>query len=393
MRVALREVYPRTMSPDQKLSRRRGAPRPTLRKRLRSFWHGLSDGLTLGQIWSDFRRETRASYRLYAAEMASRLEPVPRRRRWLHLTGALFWAMLMKLSPPRRICLFVAVLLAGWGGGTGRLAAVFAGALVVLVILGLELADRVAMKRDLQIAREIQSRLVPQTAPTVPGVDIAFDTRAANTVAGDYYDAFLTAMPEGRPGQRLLVVVADVAGKSMSAALLMATFQSSLHTLLQEALPLSDLIDRLNRYCCAHSLEGHRFTTTVLAELDCATGVLSYVNAGHNPPVLRRGDGTLELLRDGGLPLGIQVGARYAGGSLTLRPGDRLVVYTDGVVEAQNADREEYGEVRLESLLRGPQPATAAGTLEQLLASVDDFTGDAVRFDDVTCLVLAYAGA
>jgi sigma-B regulation protein RsbU (phosphoserine phosphatase) len=366
---------------------------PSYWTRLRNFWNGLSDGLTLQQIWSDFRRETRASYRLYEAEMEGRFDDVPHRRRWLRLTGAMFWAMLQKLSPPRRICLFAAVLLTAWGVASGRMASIAAGSLVVLAILGLELADRVAMKRDLQIARDIQSRLVPQIPPIAPGVDIAFATRPANTVAGDYYDAFLTARPEGQAGQRLLFVVADVAGKSMPAALLMATFQSCLHTLLQEALPLSLLIERLNRYCCDHSLEGRRFTTAVLAELECATGALAYVNAGHNPPALRRADGTIELLPAGGVPLGILPDARHVAGSLTLCPGDRLVVYTDGVVEARNAAREEYGDARLESLLREPQPAAAAGTLERLFASVDDFTGDTVRLDDVTCLVLAYSGA
>ncbi|MFN8176818.1 MAG: PP2C family protein-serine/threonine phosphatase [bacterium] len=366
--------------------------RPSLAYRFRCFWRNLSDGLTLQQIWSDFRRETRASYRLYAAEMEGRFERVPARKRWISLGRALFWAMLGKLSPPRRICLFVAVVLAAWGVGVERMAAVAAGALVVLAVLGLELADRVAMKRDLEIARDIQSRLVPRTPPTVPGVDIAFATRPANTVAGDYYDAFLTPMPEGRPGERLLVVVADVAGKSVPAALLMATFQSCLHTLLQEALPLSRLIERLNRYCCDHSLEGLRFTTAFFGELDCATGALAYVNAGHNPPALRRVDGTIELLPTGGVPLGIQPETVHAAGSLTLQRGDRLVVYTDGVVEARNAAHEEYGESRLESLLRESQPAAAAGTLDRLFASIDDFVGDAVRLDDVTCLVLAYAG-
>jgi sigma-B regulation protein RsbU (phosphoserine phosphatase) len=266
------------------------------------------------------------------------------------------------------------------------------GVLALLGLLGLELADRVAMKRDLQIAREIQSWLVPREPPQVPGVEVAFATRPANTVAGDYFDAFLWPEP-GRADPRLLLVVADVAGKSMPAALLMATFQASLHTLTQEALTLTGLVARLNRYCCDHSLEGRRFTTAVLAELNCASGVLRYVNAGHNHPALRRPDGRVEPLSAGGLPLGIQADAAYESGSVTLGRGDLLLIYTDGVVEAHNGAGEEYGEARLAELVRSLGPASAAADLERVLSSVDAFTGDAPRFDDVTCVVLRYTGA
>src|SRR5512135_3663766 len=103
----LRSLYSSTMLRNRPQSGTRGASRPSFWTLPRRLWHGLSDGLSLSQIWSDFRRETRASYRLYAAEMAGRLEHVRRPKRWLNLTGALFWAMLLKLSPPRRICLFV----------------------------------------------------------------------------------------------------------------------------------------------------------------------------------------------------------------------------------------------------------------------------------------------
>jgi sigma-B regulation protein RsbU (phosphoserine phosphatase) len=224
-------------------------------------------------------------------------------------------------------------------------------------------------------------------------VDIAFVTRAANTVAGDYYDAFLCPGGSGSPAQRLLLVVADVAGKGMPAALLMATFQSSLRTLVQEAIPLADLVSRLNRYCCEHSLEGRRFTTGVLVELDTVSGRLDYVNAGHNPPALRRAAGGLEWLKAGGLPLGIRTDEEYEPGTLTLSPGDLLAIYTDGVVEAQNGQEEQYGEARLTEALRGMGEGSASETLKQLIASVDSFIGNAGREDDVTCLFVRYTGA
>ena len=164
------------------------------------------------------------------------------------------------------------------------------------------------MKRDLEIAREIQQWLVPHSPPALPGVDIAFATRPANTVAGDYYDAFeRPSAPAAASPARLLLVVADVAGKSVPAALLMATFQASLHTLAAVPGPLDELVRALNRYSCAHSLGGLRFTTAFFAELDAAHRSLTYVGAGHNAPVLRRADGRIERLTEGGPPLGILV--------------------------------------------------------------------------------------
>ena len=142
------------------------------------------------------------------------------------------------------------------------------------------------MKRDLEIAREIQTWLVPSQAPEVAGRNIAFASRPHNSVAGDYYDAFYPTASAEENG-KLLLVIADVAGKSIPAALLMATLQASLHTIAGEGAPLAELVMRLNRYACAHSLDGRHFTTAVLADTSPRRGAF-YVNAGHNPPILRR---------------------------------------------------------------------------------------------------------
>jgi phosphoserine phosphatase RsbU/P len=359
---------------------------------LSGFWRTLTEGLSLQQLWDQFQRETLASYRLYETEVQGHVETLPRRNRGFHVVRALAGAMIRKLSPPRRLCLLAALAMLTFGFVFGLGLYSVAGVLALLALLGLELADRVAMKRDLQIAREIQTWLVPQAPPAVPGLDIAFTTRPANTVAGDYYDAFVPPRAGADQPDRLLLVVADVAGKSMPAALLMATFQSSLRTLAQEPLPLATLVARLNRYCCDHSLEGRRFTTAVVAQLDCATGELQFVNAGHNPPALRHPDGSVETLGAGGLPLGVQRDAAYESGRTVMRPADLLVIYTDGVVEAQDAARNEYGEERFMQWLRASQPAAAAEVLASLIASVDGFVGNAPRFDDVTCLVVRSGG-
>ncbi|MGD0014941.1 MAG: PP2C family protein-serine/threonine phosphatase [Bryobacteraceae bacterium] len=361
---------------------------------LRDFWQRVSDGLAIGELWRQFEADARASYSLYSREVD--WESLPKKshfRRGVGIARLLFWALLMKLSPPRRVFLVIALLLTltavsglqpfGWPQAVHVLLA--AGSL--LALLALELADRVVMKRDLEIARDIQRWLVPTAPPEVPGFDIAFGTRPANTVSGDYYDAFLREVA-GEASKRLHVVVADVAGKSVPAALLMATFQASLRT-LAEALPgLTGLVAGLNHYACAHSLDGRRFTTAFLADIDPSTGALTYINAGHDVPILRRASGAIERLEAGGLPLGVRAAASYDCGAVTLEPGDLLVVYTDGVVEAENTQGEEYGESRLLALCQSSATGSAADILAGLMSSVGAFVGAAPQRDDLTCLIV-----
>ena len=264
---------------------------------------------------------------------------------------------------------------------------------ILFVLLALELADRITMKRDLEIAREIQEWLVPEHPPSVKGLDIAFATRPQNTVAGDYYDAFLRTVPVHDSGKKpLLVAVADVAGKSVPAALLMATFQASLHSLTATSVTLAEIVVGLDRYCCAHSLDGRRFTTAFLAEIDIETHEMRYVNAGHNEPILRRASGEIERLSTGGPPFGIptptQNEERYPSGSVQLQAGDMLLIFTDGVVEAVNETDEEYGEARLLHWVQTISSESASATLDRVMGEVNAFVGPARQFDDITCLVL-----
>lgn len=354
----------------------------------------MTEGIAVGELWKQFAAEARASYGLYSREVD--WEAIARAKRWKKpflVGGALFWAMLMKLSPARRVLLLLIVVLLLWPTAEVKAGRMLIGGeffsiatLLLFVLLALELADRVTMKRDLEIAREIQRALLPAVPPQVPGVEIAFATRPANTVAGDYYDAFLRPVPKAPAS--LLLVVADVAGKSVPAALLMATFQASLRTLAALPGSLEDLVGELNRYACAHSLGGLRFTTAFLAELEPATGALSYVNAGHNAPVLWRASGAAERLEAGGLPLGIDADARFNSGRLTLARGDLLMIFTDGLVEAANDQREEYGERRLLERLQAVGNANAGATLNSVMAAVDAFVGTTRQHDDITCLIL-----
>jgi sigma-B regulation protein RsbU (phosphoserine phosphatase) len=375
--------------------------RPNRRQRMRRFWERVTDGLRLDELWGQFKSEAKAGYGLYSGDVD--WEPIDleksRFKRARLSAWALFQAMLMKLSPARRVLLLIAIVLiiinpdVRLGHGDADLGFAWIGTLILFVLLALELGDRVTMKRDLEIAREIQQWLVPSEPPKIPGVDIAFATRPQNTVAGDYYDAFLRP-PLSAPLKvpSLLIVVADVAGKSVPAALLMATFQSGLRTLSATPASLDQIVTGLDRYARAHSLDGRRFTTAFLAEIDPQTWAMRYVNAGHNDPILRRASGQIERLSSGGPPFGIPLFTdseiAYAPGSVQLTPGDLLFIFTDGVAEAVNEKGEEFGESGIISAITAIPGETAQAILNRAMNDVNSFVGYARQHDDITALVL-----
>src|SRR5271156_165550 len=335
------------------------AQRLPLGVRLRRFWQRVTEGMELSQLWSQFETDARTSYRLYSRDVAAKTpEGLTRRGHRLHVVKEFFWAVLEKLSPARRVLLLAALIMLVFPTGgfsyhdAGHELHViefdfhFWGGLLLLLLLILEIADRVVMKRDLHIAREIQTWLLPGAPPQIPGISVAYTTRPANTVAGDYYDVF------PRPGKtteenRVMFAVADVAGKRIPAAMLMATFQASLKTLSTAQVALPELVANMNKYACSNSQGGLRFTTAFLAEYDPVRRTMDYINAGHNQPILRRGNGSIERLDVGGLPLGIQPEAKYESASITVAAGDWLLIFTDGLVEAEDAHQQEYGEPRV----------------------------------------------
>jgi phosphoserine phosphatase RsbU/P len=383
-----------TYSAKSKPGTRRSGGR--IRRRLSDFWQRVSEGLELRVLWTQFFSEAKDSYSLYGREVDwEALKRESRIRRVLKTVSALFWALIMKLSPARRVFLLIALVLGIFSlpQGPGNQLDVHVSPLVpmgmLIFLLALELADRVTMKRDLEIARDIQRWLLPETAPLVPGLDLAFSSQPANTVGGDYYDAFLLD-PERSPGSDnpVLLVVADVAGKSVPAALLMATFHASLRSVASAVTSLTEIVTRVNRYACAHSLEGRRFTTAFFAEFDPATRALTYVRAGHNEPFLMRASGQFERLAVGDLPLGIDPNAPYACTELNLTTGDLLLIYTDGLIEAVNQHEEEFGESRVIDILKAAPREPAAQTLQRLLGSARAFTGSQRQYDDLTAFVV-----
>jgi len=368
--------------------------------RLHRFWQRVTEGLELTQLWSQFETEARTSYRLYSRDVAAKTpEGLTKRGHRLHVVKEFFWAVLEKLSPARRVLLLAALIMllfpssgfsyqdAAHEFHVVELDLHFWGGLLLLLLLMLEIGDRVVMKRDLQIAREIQTWLLPGAPPQIPGISVAYTTRPANTVAGDYYDVF------PRPGKsneenRVVFAVADVAGKSIPAAMLMATFQASLKTLSTAQVALPELVANMNRYACSNSQGGLRFTTAFLAEYDAAHRVFNYINAGHNAPILRRSNGLIERLDVGGLPIGIQSDAKYETASVALAPGDWLIIFTDGLVEAENARQEEYGESRLLNSIAAGAATSPPEMLNRLMAELDLFVGSTPQHDDVTCLLV-----
>jgi sigma-B regulation protein RsbU (phosphoserine phosphatase) len=364
-------------------------------KTARSVWDRVTEGLALSELWTQFKNEAQSGYRLYSREVPhEELDGKSRGQRFRKVAGALFWAILNKLSPARRIVLLIGVFLlistVSFRFGdfileTDGLHVM--GGLVILGLFLLEVADRVTLKRDLQIAREIQNWLVPQTPPPVSGMDVAFFNRPANTVAGDYYDVFQRKCAVDRAEDPFVIAVADVAGKSLPAALLMATFHASLHTLSAQPGSLVELTTALNRFACEHSSGGRRFTTAFLAEYDPRSGTLTYINAGHNAPILQRANGTVERLDRGGLPLGIMLDNAYDAGTVVICPGDMLVIFTDGLIEALNAAGEEYGEGRLLANILANRRCDAKETIARITRVLESFVGMAPQHDDITCLI------
>jgi len=242
--------------------------------------------------------------------------------------------------------------------------------------------EKARMERDLQTARQVQASLIPAHMPEIPGWQFAADWRPALEVAGDYYDVI-----REDDGQ-LSLVIADVADKGMAASLLMVFARSILRASIDPSSPPVKSIERANRLLTVEMPMG-LFITLFYARLDPRSGQLTYVNAGHNPPLIYRpASGQMIGLTGTGIPLGIESEIRYEQRTVQLEPGDTLLLYTDGVTEAFDAARNMFGEERLEELLRQNGQSSPAELLRNLETAVDAFTGVVHPSDDITLLVV-----
>jgi serine phosphatase RsbU (regulator of sigma subunit) len=240
--------------------------------------------------------------------------------------------------------------------------------------------QRERLEAELDLARRIQARLLPSAPPRVTGLDVAGLSESAREVGGDYYDHL--DLGDGR----LLLVIADVSGKGVPAALLMSGFRAALMSQDLASLAPGAIAGRVNEFL-NKSVEPGRFVTAFLGLIDAASGRLTYVNAGHNPPLLLRAGGDIEWLEAGGVILGIMPDVHYVGGEATLAPGDLVALYTDGVTEGANAANEMWGEARLTTLLRSVASECARDIATRIVRDVRTFEGERGPADDITVLV------
>jgi phosphoserine phosphatase RsbU/P len=236
-------------------------------------------------------------------------------------------------------------------------------------------------EREVAEARSIQQGLLPKSIPQQAGYEIAGAWQPAQSVGGDYYDVL--EFGEGRLG----FCIADVAGKGLPAALLMSNLQAAVRGLASPSLSPDGLCARLNSLVC-HNTGNDRFITFFYAQLDGPARLLQYTNAGHNAPILVHRDGTHERLKAGGGVLGVFPHQTFAAGAAQLAPGDRVILFTDGVTEASDPAGEEFGDARLLHLLQEHRAATASALQEKILTVAGEFS-QGHWHDDATLLVVA----
>jgi sigma-B regulation protein RsbU (phosphoserine phosphatase) len=238
------------------------------------------------------------------------------------------------------------------------------------------------LERELQMARQVQTSLIPAATPQLPGWEVAAWWQPARQVSGDFYDF----VEDGE--ERLGVILADVSDKGMPAALFMASSRTILRSSVLDAPTPAEGIARANRLVCADAQDG-MFVTLVYGELQPATGQLCYVCAGHYPPLLYRAAGDrLTSLKWTGMALGVDPEAVYEGHTLHLRPDDFILMYTDGVIDASNHRGEIFGRDRLLDLIRAQRHAPADDVVTALQGELGRFVGGAPPFDDVTLVMV-----
>jgi phosphoserine phosphatase RsbU/P len=362
------------------------------------YWESLQDLFTRDVTAREFRdlvgRDSEDTWRFFTRGIDfSGLEQKPWFKRYPAAVWKVFLALAFRLSPARRVIFATSGLLlfgawvkfllthadmSGWGllSIEGSLVA----ATLLFALLVVELRDKLALKGDLEIARQIQFGLLPFAPFSRQGTSIYSAMRPANTVGGDYFDVI--DLPDGR----VALAVADVAGKGIPAALLMALLQGSLRTLISAGFRSAELVRTLNDHLYAH-IPRNRLVTLFYAELDPATGAFHYVNAGHNAPFLLRPSGATRLGTTG-VALGVVGGSAFEERGETVAPGERLFLFTDGITEAFDPQDREYGEDRLQALLLSRHQLRSPELIDAVREDVLAFCGSARPRDDMTMMVV-----
>ncbi len=244
-----------------------------------------------------------------------------------------------------------------------------------------ERIERERMERELELATEIQHRFQPSSPPVMNDYEFQGISFSCYEIGGDYYD-FIK-----RHDGTMLIALGDVSGKGTAAALLMSSLHASVHAQVAAQTSLYQMVKSINVYL-AENTPSNRFITFFVAELDPQTGIINYINAGHNPPLVGRIDGRVEELDSGGFPLGIMPMADYEVGQLKLEPGEALVIYSDGVSEAVNLKDEEFGMERLSKVVSSNLESSASGLRDKVEAALSSFTQTAPANDDITMVIV-----
>jgi len=235
--------------------------------------------------------------------------------------------------------------------------------------------------QELGKAREIQEGLLPKTIPQLRGLEVSGAWQPARVVGGDYFDVLKFSE------RKIGICIGDVVGKGISAALLMANLQASFRAIATESISPGKLCQKLNEVFC-NNLAPDKFVTFCYCTIDAADHRLTYACAGHCPPLVLHGSGATVFLKEGGTPLGIDPDRKYADTEALLEPGDRLLLYTDGLTEAMDSAEQEFGEPRLVELGNRNVAMNAAELVKTIMNEVSSFSGGSFQ-DDFTLVVVA----
>ncbi len=348
------------------------------------------DDLRQGQFHQSLKRDFRDLYEFYLdEENRQELAGMGRFKRWLTLSWWILNAMVLKLAPARRIMLLVGLAVYILGSFQWQLESYklqfslnirFIGFGLVLIVLMLELKDKLLARDELMVGRAVQLALMPEHNPELAGWEIWLYTRPANDVGGDLVD-YLTVADD-----RLGLALGDVSGKGLGAALLMSKLQSTLRALAPDTDSLESLGQRVNRILCRDGLPG-RFATLVYLELPRGGGPIRVLNAGHPPPYIVSGT-TTRTQPPVAIPLGILPETPYQAQTIELQGDEWLLAYSDGVTEARNSQWELFGEERLEALLADSGTLSLSARGERIVAEVDRFLGEERPNDDLSLILV-----
>lgn len=244
-----------------------------------------------------------------------------------------------------------------------------------------ERIEKERIQHELELATEIQQSFQPSAPPVIEGYELQGISFSCYEIGGDYYD-FIP-----RDDGKMLIALGDVSGKGTAAALLMSSLHAAIHGQSAAKTSLHQTVKSVNEYL-AENTPSNRFVTLFIAELDPATGVINYINAGHNPPLVGRADGQVQQLSSGGFPLGILPMAEFEVGQTTLGPDESLVIYSDGVSEANNPAGDEFGMERLTQVVSRNLQASASGMRDKVESALSAFTQTAPANDDITLVIV-----